>query len=173
MRHRILRAALLLVPVAVVGGLLATHDLGVVSAAQAPELEGLRLPLDLAAAGGGVLVLVTAALAWRWSHLTTATDRPTRAGLRALRHVCAAVAVVALYLAVCTAGMSSELDRRDLGMPGAWLLALLAEAGLVVALVAAGREARQAGTEVRYDLRTGRVAQPRSARGARVPEWSP
>ena len=40
-RHRVLRAALLLVPVAVIGGLLATHDLGVVSAAQAPELAEL------------------------------------------------------------------------------------------------------------------------------------
>ncbi len=153
--------ALLLLPVAVVGGLLAPHELGLVSASQAPELEGLRLPLDLAAAGGGVLVLVAAALARRRSRLVAATDRPTRAALRALRGVQAAVAVVGLSLAVCTIGMSSVLDRRDLGMPGVWLLALLVEAGLVALLVAAEHEARQVRTEVSYDLRTGRVPQPR------------
>ncbi|MEH3076456.1 MAG: hypothetical protein PGN11_07200 [Quadrisphaera sp.] len=160
-RHRALRAALLLVPAVVVAGLLGVHRLGVVSARTAPDLEPLRVPLDLAAAGGGALVLVAAALTWRWSHLAAAADRPTEQAVRALRHLRLAVAVVGLHLAVCTVGMSAVLDRRGYGMPGLWLLALLAEAGLAALVVGLGRAQREARTEVVHDRRTGRVPQPR------------
>lgn len=159
-KHRVLRAALLLVPAVVVAGLLEVHHLGVVSAQTAPDLEPLRSPLDLAAVGGGALVLLTAALAWRSSDLARATDRPTEPSLRAMRHLRLAVVVLGVYLAVCTVGMSMVLGGRGYGMPGLWLLALLVEAGLVVLLVGLGRTQREASTKVAYDRRTGRVPQP-------------
>lgn len=159
--HRVLRAALLLLPAVVVAGLLGVHHLGKVSARTAPDLEELRGPLDLAAAGGGALVLIAAVLAWRWSQLATDADRSTDQSVRALRHLRLAVAVVGLHLAVCTVGMSAVLDGRGYGMPGLWLLALVVEAGLVALLVASGVAERDARTDLAHDRRTGRVPQPR------------
>lgn len=161
LRHRLLRAALLPVPLAAVGLLLATHHLGTASAAVEPSLAVLRLPLDLATGGSGVLALAATALAWRWSHLATATDRPALRSVRALRHLQVGVVALGVYAATCTTGMGAVLDERGLGMPGVWLLALLLEAGLVAVLVAAGHAARQAGQEVADDQRTGRLPQPR------------
>lgn len=160
-RHRVLRAALLLVPVAVVVGLLYAHQLGIVAARTAPDLQPMRGPLDLAAAGGGALVLLAAALAWRWSRRATAADRPTERSVRALRDLRAAVAVVGLYLAVCTARMSVVLDQRGYGAPGVVLAALVVEGAVAALLVGLGRTQREARTEVAYDRRTGRVPQSR------------
>lgn len=148
---------LLLGPVVVVVALLAyVRVLAPGAVAMDPGLAPLQTPLHLATWLGAGLVLASVALLWTWSGLDRGAERSSARAVRLLGWSRVSVAVVGVYVAVCTVGMSIVLAQRDLGMPGVWLAALVVEVVVVAVLVALGRRYRDA----RAELAQGREEQP-------------
>lgn len=149
---------LLLVPVVVAVALLASaRVLGREAVAMDPGLAPLQAPLQLATWLGAGLVLTPVVLLWTWSGLDRGDGRSSAREVRLLGWSRVGVAVVGVYVAVCTVGMGTVLARRDLSMPGVWLAALVAEAVVVAVLVVLGRQHREARSEIAHHGRGQRL----------------
>lgn len=135
-----------------------THQVAQFAVAEAPVLTDLRLPLYLAVGAGALVTVVLTATAWAWSSLVMNGARSSRRAVLVLGWLRAGVALLGLYIAVCTVGLSVVLDRYNFGAPGVVLAAICAEVVLVAVLVALAHQHREARTELAYAQKHGTAA---------------